>query len=248
MSYYQDKVIWIIGASSGIGWALAHALAQQGATLALCARRIDELTKLQKKLGEPHHIYPLDVADTEACMATAQTIEQDLGRIDSTLFLAALYIPSAIHAMDIKLAQKTVQVNVGGALNIIHALLPIYQRQATGQIALCASIAGYRGLPNGQPYSATKAALINLAETLYIEHPKLDIKVINPGFVSTPLTDKNTFEMPFILSPEQAADAITKGLKSKKFEIHFPKKLTYIMKFLRLLPDKLYFHLARKLR
>ena len=121
---------------------------------------------------------------------TAIAIEKKFGRIDSTVFLAALYTPAPLHAMDIKLAHKTVHVNVGGALNIIHAILPIYQRQQTGQIALCASVAGYRGLPNGQPYSATKAALINLAETLYLEHRNLDIKVINPGFVRTPIRQK----------------------------------------------------------
>jgi short-subunit dehydrogenase len=130
---------------------------------------------------------------------------------------------------------------LNGAFNAVHAVLPILKSQAHGQFVLCGSVAGYCGLPNGQPYSATKAGVINLAESLRAEEGHLDIKVINPGFVRTPLTDKNNFKMPMMIEPEEAAKIIVKGLQSKKFEIHFPKRFTFLMKILSVLPDFLYF-------
>ena len=123
----------------------------------------------------------------------------------------------------------------------------LLQQQNEGQFILCASVAGYRGLPNGQPYSATKAGIINFAESLRAEQTNLDIKVINSGFVRTPMTDKNQFNMPMMIEPEQAAQAIFSGMKSKKFEIHFPKKFSLFMKLLRLMPASLYFKIAQKI-
>ena len=136
-----------------------------------------------------------------------------------------------------------------GTLNCLHAVLPILQRQKSGQIALCGSVAGYRGLPNAQPYGATKAAIINLAESLKLETAGsgIDVRVINPGFVRTPMTDKNSFDMPMIISPEQAARSLADQLAGSGFEIHFPKKFTWAMKILRLLPDALYFPIVRRM-
>lgn len=138
-------------------------------------------------------------------------------------------------------------MNLLGAFTLIDSVLPILKQQRSGQLALCGSVAGYNGLPGGQPYSATKAAVINLAESLKAENPQLDIKVINPGFVKTPLTDKNSFQMPMMVSPEYAAQAIAEGLLKRGFEIHFPKKFTLLMKLLRILPRGLYFFLVSKL-
>ena len=127
---------------------------------------------------------------------------------------------------------------------------PQFESQGHGQIVICASVAGYRGLPTGQPYCAAKAALLNLSESLKVElEPKnIDVKVICPGFVKTPLTDKNDFPMPMIIEAEDSAIAIKKGLCSRAFEIHFPKRFTYIMKLLHILPHWLYFVVARKMR
>ena len=138
------------------------------------------------------------------------------------------------------------EVNVLGAFNIVQRVLPYMQEQGEGQIALCGSVAGYAGLPGGQPYSATKAAIINLAESLKAENPALDIKLINPGFVKTPLTDKNDFQMPMMLSAEQAAVEVAQGLLSRRFEIHFPKKFTFLLKTLKWLPHGLYFYLVKR--
>lgn len=235
---YNDQIIWIIGASSGIGSALARELSGRGAILALSARRKDELEKLKNELGERNKVFALDITDAETTRRTAQAIRAAFGRIDRIIFLAAAYVPMKTGALDIAVTKSIVDINVMGAFNLAHAVLPILKSQKfKGQLALCGSVAGYIGLPGGQPYSATKAAIINFAESLHAEYKDfIDIKLINPGFVRTPLTDKNNFRMPMIIEPEQAAKDIAKGLLSPRFEIHFPKKFTIFLKTLRLLP------------
>jgi len=245
-SAFKGEAIWIIGASSGIGRALAIELAGQGAQLILSARRQSELDALKRDLGDQHMVYTLDVSNTEDVLQTTEAIRSVLPRIDRVIFLAAAYTPMSLRALDIAATRKMVDVNVMGAFNMVHAILPILCAQDKGQLALCASVAGYTGLPDGQPYSATKAAVINLAESLRSECPaSLDIKLICPGFVSTPLTEKNDFAMPMIISPEAAAKAIAKGLTHSSFEIHFPKRFTWFMKLLSCLPYFLYFKVAK---
>ena len=248
MKDYTDKIIWIIGASSGIGLALAMELDRRGAKLALSARDAEKLETLNKNLSSKHFIIPCDVADSETLSKAANIISASFGRIDSAIFLAGIYQPMKLDALDVIAAQKIININFAGALNFIHAILPILLTQNSGQIAICASVAGYRGLPNGQPYSSTKAALINLTESLRAEMaPRgLDIRLITPGFVKTPMTDKNTFPMPTMIEPEAAAKALADGLKAHHFEIHFPKRFTWLMKILRLLPSFLYFRIIPK--
>ena len=239
MNSHYGKHIWIVGASSGIGRALAIELHAQGAHLILSARNAEALEQLNQELDNKHIINPVDVTDTKDLNKIAESIET----IDSVIFMAALYDPAPLDQLNIDTAHKMVAVNVNGALNTIHAVLPKMKKHGSGQIALCGSVAGYRGLPNGQPYSATKAAIINLAESLRAEEPELDIKLISPGFVRTPLTDKNDFKMPMMIEAEDAAKIIAKDLLSRKFEIHFPKRFTIIMKLVGLLPRFLYFML-----
>lgn len=249
-NHYKDQIIWIIGASSGIGSALARELSLQGAILALSARREDELEILKGELGEQNKVFALDVTDVAMTMRTAQAIRVAFGRIDRVIFLAAAYVPMEINDMDIAVTKGIIDTNVTGAFNVVHAVLPILKTQKTkGQLALCASVAGYIGLPGGQPYSATKAAIINLAESLHAEcKDVIDIKLINPGFVRTPLTDKNNFQMPSIIEPEQAAREISNGLVSRRFEIHFPRRFTLFLKLLRLLPYVLSLNLTRRIK
>jgi len=252
---YKDQIIWIIGASSGIGSALAHELSSRGAKLALSSRRKDELENLKVKLGEHHKVFALDITDAETTLRTSQAIRASFGRIDRVVFLAAAYAPMKTDHLDLAMTKAMLDVNLGGAFNVIHAMLPILKAQPEGhqkfrgQITLCGSVAGYMGLPGGQPYSATKAGIINLAESLYAECKSLvDIKLISPGFVRTALTDKNSFEMPMIIEPEQAAKAIADGLLSPHFEIHFPKKFTFLLKILSLLPYSISLPIVRKIR
>lgn len=244
---YKGQFVWIIGASSGIGLALAQELSARGAILALTARRKPELEKLKADLGEHHKVFALDLTDARATLRTAQAICAAFGRIDRVIFLAAAYAPMKMDSLDITLVKGIVDINLTGAFNLAHAVLPIFKTQKSrGQFALCGSVAGYIGLPGGQPYSATKAAIINLAETLYAECGNtLDIKLISPGFVRTQLTDKNNFHMPMIIEPEQAAKEIAHGLMSQRFEIHFPKKFIFMLKILRSLPYALSLRLTR---
>lgn len=247
---FENKNIWIIGCSSGIGDALARELSEQGANLALSARREDKLNDLNKELRNKHEVLPFDVADFEGLKAGTKKLKSKWKHIDSVIFLAATYSPGDVFELEYEKVKQVIEVNLLSAFSLSELVLPWLIEQKKGQLVFCASVAGYRGLPTGQPYGATKAALINLAESIYCEvkpkYPQIDIKVINPGFVRTPLTNKNDFEMPMIIEPEQAAKAIAKGLLSNKFEIRFPRLFTNIMKLLEMIPYQLYFWLVKK--
>lgn len=246
---FAGEHIWIIGASCGIGEALARALAAQGASLILSARREAELEALNASLGGVHRVLPLDVSDSDQVQRAAEQIGGTQKRLDRVIFMAALYRPEAIAARDYAFTKQLVEVNLLGAIYVTYAVLPLFERQRAGQMVLCGSVAGYTGLPGGQPYSASKAGIINFAESLYAEvEDYIDVKLINPGFVRTRITDKNNFAMPMRLEPQQAALAIAKGLKGRAFEIHFPKAFTYGVKGLHSLPYALRLWLTRRMR
>ena len=247
---YKDQIVWIIGASSGIGAALAQELSQRGAILAVSARSGEKLEALKNDLGPQHQAFTFDTADADATSRTAQEVQSAFRKIDRVIFLAAAYTPMQLNALDLAATRQMIDINLMGAFNLLHAVLPILKQQTTRpQLALCGSVAGYVGLPGGQPYSATKAGIINLAETLHSEHSRdIDIKLISPGFVRTPLTDKNDFKMPMMIEPEQAAKAIAEGLLKKSFEIHFPRKFTLFLKLLQLLPYGIALPLLTKIK
>jgi short-subunit dehydrogenase len=242
MDDFRNKTVWIVGASSGIGAALALELDRRGAHLVMTARRGDELAALNQRLGNRHRVMAADVVDAQALV----NIAQGVGPIDCAVFLAAVYTPTMLEDMDIDAARQTVAVNVMGALNFVHAVYGPMRAQRRGQVALCGSVAGYCGLPAGQPYGATKAAIINLAESLRVEAAAhgIDVRVINPGFVRTPLTAKNKFEMPMMMEPEDAARALADGLLRRRFEICFPRKFTRIVRLLSRLPYPLFFKIT----
>jgi short-subunit dehydrogenase len=243
--------IWIIGASQGIGRELAISLARQNHNLAISARGESELQNLIAQFPNPenHLCLPFDVLDAAKIKNSFDQIINKWQKIDLFIYASALYKPMAATAIDVDFAKQTLNVNFGALIDCLALIIPQMQKQKSGHIALIASVAGYRGLPNSFIYGASKAAMINLAETLYAELKPLNIavSVINPGFVKTRLTAKNKFKMPFLITPEQAANEIIKGLEAKKFEIHFPKKFTYILKFLRIIPNFLFFKIAAKL-
>jgi short-subunit dehydrogenase len=246
MKDLHGQYVWVIGASSGIGAELASALSHQGANVILSARRESTLQEVRAELiGVNHQILPFDASDYQQTKEAFKSIK----RLDRVIFLAAIYDPSTKGRADIEFIQQSLQVNVGGIYNMLDIVLPFFETQGYGQITLCGSVAGYFGLPNSQPYASTKAAIINLAESLYVEcQPKnIDVKLISPGFVKTPMTDKNDFEMPMMIGAEEAAQSIITGLKANAFEIHFPKKLTLFLKLLRLLPYWLSFKVSSKL-
>lgn len=239
---------WIIGASSGIGEALAKELANRGETVCVSARSKEALAALVSSLnGTGHIVLPLDVSSREEVLHAVQSLRVKFPRIDRVIFMAGIYTPMSFGSIDLDEAERIIKVNLTSPFYVVEAVLPVLIAQGGGQIALCASVAGYRGLPKSQPYGATKAGLINLAESLAAEVPKqIDVRVINPGFVESRLTNKNNFKMPMRISSHQAAKAIVKGLDSSGFEIHFPKTFTRMMKLLSVLPNWLYLAFMRR--
>jgi short-subunit dehydrogenase len=251
MSEQRADAIWIIGASSGIGRALAVAYAARGAVLVLSSRDESALSALNEELGGRHHVIACDVADMSSVQRAVESVRQAGLELKRVLFMAAVYTPGTIRQMESQTMSAMVDVNLKGAFHVVEAVLPFLQAQqgVRAQLALCGSVAGYRGLPKSQPYGALKAAIINLAESLRAEEGDwLDVRLINPGFVQTPMTDKNRFTMPARITPEAAAQAIVRGLDGGSFELHFPKRFTLFIKCLKWLPDTLYFLLARQLR
>jgi len=246
---FEQKNIWIIGASSGIGKALAIELGRRGARLALSARNGLALETLFSQLGKGAIVQPLDVTDSAAFKAAAQAVSQKLGSLDGVILMSGVYTPGSVIDNDMATIKNIVDVNLMGALNCLAAVVPLLRAQKKSQLVLCGSVAGYRGLPHAQPYSATKAALINLAESLHAEEKKngIDVRLVNPGFVKTPMTEKNTFPMPFMITAEAAAKTIADGLAGRSFEICFPTRMKLLMKLLKVLPDWLYFKIGGKL-
>ena len=243
------KNIWITGASSGIGRALALKFASEGWQVAASARRENLLNEISE-LNENISSFPLDVTNKDDCKETFELIKNKYQNIDICFFSTGTWDPNKEKEIDVDQMKKVMEVNFFGTLNCIKAVEKYFREKNSGHISIVSSIAGYRGLPNSTGYGASKAALNNFAESLYFDFGRYNVRVslVSPGFIKTPMTDKNEFKMPFLKTAEFAADKIYKGLiNGSSFEIDFPKELTLILKFLKILPDKLYFKIIRKL-
>lgn len=240
MRDWQGRRVWVVGASSGIGAALAHALHGEGAQVVVSARQ-------QLALGAFRDAHPgssavpMDVTDPAGVRAAAAKVLQD-GPLDVVVYCAGHYSPLRATNWSLPEMLRHEQVNYVGALHVLDAALPPLLAQGHGHLALVGSVAGYRGLPQGLAYGPTKAALIVLAQTLFLDlHDRgIGVSIVNPGFVATPLTAQNQFRMPALMTPEAAARAILHGWRRGAFEIHFPKRFTLAMKALGLLPFALY--------
>lgn len=236
--------IWIMGASDGIGAALAQRYADQGAQVILSARRAEALEQVAQRCAGAQ-IVPADVTDRASLTRAAEEIAQG-GPLDRAITLAALYDPGKAMDADPDTAARIVTVNLTGTFHFAQIAAPLLRHG--GQLALTGSVAGYIGLPQGQIYSATKAGVANMAETLRAElADSHDVRLISPGFVDTRMTRENSFDMPFIVTPAQAAIAIERGLSRRGFEVHFPKRLTLALKLLRLLPYGVSLWLTKRL-
>ena len=244
---WTGRVVWLVGASTGIGRACAEMLHAQGAHVVVTARSSAVLELFTQTHGGALAVVA-DVTDRTAMAAAAQQILQRHGRIDMAVYCAGYYKPLRAAQFDLDEMLRHEQVNYVGALHMLDAILPTLFTQRAGHISLVSSVAGYRGLPNSLAYGPTKAALINLAQTLYLDlQPSgIGVSVVNPGFVETPLTANNQFKMPALITPQQAAQAMLKGWREGRFEIHFPKRFTLWLKFHSLLSDRLYFATVRK--
>ena len=244
----QWKVVWVTGASSGIGREIALRLAASGVTVAASARSVDKLAELASA-SPSIKVYPLDVVDLEATKVVAAEIERDLGPIDLAILNAGVWNFMGATTYDAQVVNQSLAVNYTGVTNALAPLLPAMIARKSGHIAIVSSVAGYRGLPIAVAYAPTKAALINLAESLYPELADLGVKVsvINPGFVESPMTKDNKFPMPFIISTEEAVDTIIKGLIKGRFEIVFPWRMKWLATICRMLPNSWYFAFVRSL-
>lgn len=248
---WQGRIVWLVGASTGIGRATAERLHAKGATVVVSARNTRALDRFASAHPGSESL-PLDATDGPALRDAAASIVARHGRIDQVVYCAGTYRAMRATAFDLAVALDHLRVNYEGALRLLDAVLPQLLKQAAagqgGHLSLVASVAGYRGLPQALAYGPTKAALINLAENLYVDLSPLGIGVslVNPGFVQTPLTAQNDFRMPALLTPQQAAAAVVRGWEAGAFEIHFPKRFTWAMKALRMLNDTLYFALVRR--
>ncbi len=244
----EKKVIWITGASSGIGKALALKFAENDWIVAASARRENLLKELQN-INQNIYPYPLDVTDIEECKLTAKNIINKLNGIDICVFGTGMHDPKSEKQFNLDKIREIMEVNYFGTMNSINSIYDYFSKKKNGQISIVSSVAGYRGLPAAGAYCASKAALTSYAESLNFDMKMKNVRVslISPGFIKTPMTDQNDFPMPMIKSPEFAANEIYKGLTAKKgFEIHFPKGFTYFLKFLQILPNGLYFKLVSK--
>lgn len=243
---WRGKSVWLVGASTGIGRATAHALHAHGARVWVSARNVTALEEFMQTHAGARAV-PLDVTDSEAVLAAARDVCA-VAPLDAVMYCAGYYREQRATAFDLAQMREHNLVNYLGALHVLDAVLPHFLQRSAGHISLVGSVAGYRGLPQGLAYGPTKAALINLAETLYTDlKPRgISVSLVNPGFVDTPLTAGNGFRMPALLSPEQAAEEILRGWARGEFEIHFPKRFTLGMKMLRLLPYRLFFPAVRK--
>ncbi len=248
---WTGQVVWLVGASSGIGRATAEHLHALGARVVVSARNAAALDAFAAQ--HPGSVaIALDATDRDAMRAAAARIVEQCGRIDLAVYCAGHYKPMRATAFDLDDALRHQQVNYVGALYLLDAVLPQLIRQAQAgtpaHLSLVSSVAGYRGLPKSLAYGPTKAALINLGETLYLDlHPLgVGVSVINPGFVDTPLTAQNEFRMPALIGSDEAARQIVAGWEKGRFEIHFPKRFTHTLKALSVLSDGLYFAAIRR--
>jgi NADP-dependent 3-hydroxy acid dehydrogenase YdfG len=240
--------IWITGASAGIGRALALRLAQEGRPTAISARRAEDLAEVARRMPDRIFPFPVDVTDGPGVRAAVEAMQAKFGQLDIAVLNAGTHKPMSLDRFSTAALRQLIDINVMGVANCIEALLPAMLKRKEGQIAVVSSVAGWRGLPTSAGYGATKAALHNMVESLKFDADKAGIKLqlINPGFVKTPLTDQNPFPMPFLITAEQAAERIAQGLKGKSFEITFPRRFTFQLKLMRMLPYRWYFPLVHK--
>ncbi len=250
MRNWQGRRVWLVGASSGIGLACAKALHAAGAKVVISARDLGLLSEWAEACNQQEvtvELLTLDVTDALQVKYAMRQVAAN-GPLDLLLYCAGHYRAQRATAFDLNDMLRHQEVNYSGLLRVLDAALPLFLQQGFGHISLVSSVAGWRGLPNGLAYGPTKAAVTHLAETLYmdLQDKGIGVSLINPGFVATPLTAQNNFQMPALISPEQAASDMLAGWAEGLFDIHFPKRFTLWLKLMRLLPYRLYFALVRR--
>ena len=248
ISDWRGKRVWLLGASTGIGAALAQELLKRGARVALSGRK-EALLRQVAGNSPDALVLPCDAGYPVSMQLACETLVEAWDGIDVALYLAADYQPMRAWELDFDIASRMIDINLRGAVAFASVVVPCLLKQGSGQIGFVASVAGYGGLPKSLIYGPTKAALINFAEALFLDlGPKnIGVRVVNPGFVATPLTAANDFKMPALMTPEAAALATLAGFAGGAFEIDFPRRFTRVMKFVSMLPYRIYFPLVRRI-
>ena len=246
----DHRIAWVTGAGKGIGRQLALRLAEEGWIVAASSRTEADLKDLEAAC--PSHLirgFPLDITQAADTEEVVQQIETALGPLDLVVLNAGTHLPMPASEFSTAIFRRLVDTNLMGTVHGLNTIIPPMIARKSGRILVVASLAGYRGLPTAAAYGATKAALINMCEALRPELGKKGVvlQLINPGFVKTPLTDKNKFSMPYLMPVEAAVEAIMRGLRSEKFEIAFPGRFAFLMKVLRCLPDPIFFALTTRM-
>ena len=247
---WRGKRVWVLGASSGIGEAFCEALLERGARVALSARSRGPLDTLATRFDASQSlVLTADVSSQSDIESAYARIVDEWSGLDLLVLLAGTHLPVRAWELRSEDAERLFSVNVFGAFRTTACVIPDMLTRGDGAIAVVSSVAGYCGLPTSLVYGASKAALTNFTETLYLDlRPRgISVYLINPGFVKTPLTDRNEFEMPALISVEEAAAAMVKGFERGEFEIHFPKRFTRMMKLLRMLPYRIFFPLVHRI-
>lgn len=248
ISFY-NKRIWVIGASSGIGLACTQDFLRHGAKVAISARRADLLKDISNTHPQDQILsLPLDALNDDEINSAYNTIKETWGGIDLLVFVSGIYEPMRADNFDLSAAKKIIGLNVISPMAACNAVLHDFISAQSGGIAIVSSVAGYSGLPKALAYGPSKAAMINFCENLYydLKPHGVSVYMINPGFVATDATAKNDFHMPALISPSKASEYILDGIQAGKFDIHFPKRFSLFLKFLRILPYPVYFYLLRK--
>ena len=246
---FVNQRIWVIGASSGIGEACTKAFIKAGAKVALSSRRAERLDTLaQSATPEQALALPLDVTHQEQLASAYRRILEAWGGLDLLLFVSGVYTPLRADNFEFDIAQKTIDANLLGPMRAVSIVMPDMLKAHTGHIAIVGSVAGYSGLPKALVYGPSKAGIINFCETLYYDllPQGVSVHMISPGFVATEATAQNDFEMPALITADEAAQEILAGLQAGEFDIHFPKRFSGFLKFLRILPYPLYFWIIRR--
>ena len=241
MSALAGKRYWLVGASEGLGRALAERLAAQGVELILSARNAERLAALAAELPGTARVVPLDVTDSDAVAAAVA----ETGEIDGIVWLAGAYWPMKTADWDPDKVETMFDVNLTGAARVLGRVVPGFAARDRGHVVIVGSLSGFRGLPGAIGYGASKAGLMHLAENIRADLNRSNVKVslVNPGFIRTRLTDKNDFEMPFIMDPEPAADHVVAAMRATRFQTNFPRVFSWIFRASQFLPAPLYFRL-----
>lgn len=244
---WQGKCVWVIGASTGIGAEVARLLLTKGAKVALSARNREQLRHIAQAYPKAL-VLPLDMTDLVSLQTAHTQLLAEWQQLDLVLVVAGAYNEMQADSFNLADANHVLDVNVRGVYQCLEVILPTLLKQGAGGIGIVGSVAGYSGLPKALAYGPSKAAIINLCESLYVDlHPKnIGVYMINPGFVATPMTANNDFDMPALMTAPAAAQALVRGLEQGEFHIHFPKRFTNWLRLARLLPYRGYFYLVHK--